>query len=456
MKTSLTASFIKGIKPSKATQTFTCNQTKNLQLRVYPTGKKMWRWFGKVEGKPTSFTLGTFLDKGGMDLTEARKLAAGINEAKITGEPNPYLDAGKDAEAEAEVAIDPRAHMTCDWLFEQYMDAEGSKKKSAREKKRIYDHDIKPAIGDRHIDTINHDDLVKIMRDKLDAGSPYMSNAIQSLLRRWFRWATAVARDVTGLKDDPAQYLVKLTPPASRDRALDDYEIGVFFQALIKSKVTIADPLTVILYTGMRRSEAFGLQWTEIDQGRKAISIPKERIKNNQPLVLGVPDTVWELLEKQRQRTGNYAYVWPATRSLSEGVDDDEEETEDDTKANLAFSKPMKALNEACREIAAKDKKEIKPFTIHDLRRTLSTGMHGMMDAEDKPLIDSDIVERVINHTIAGVRGVYNKWGYFAEKKAALRLWAEHLDRIRKTALEASAQPQSEESGSAERSPAPA
>lgn len=91
----------------------------------------------------------------------------------------------------------------------------------------------------------------------------------------------------------------------------------------------------------------------------------------------------------------------------------------------------MKQLWGACCEIASKDGKKIAWFTVHDLRRTLATGMHGLLGADDMPLIQSDIVERILNHRIGGVRGIYNRWGYYAEKKAALRLWADHLDAIR-------------------------
>jgi hypothetical protein len=41
-----------------------------------------------------------------------------------------------------------------------------------------------------------------------------------------------------------------------------------------------------------------------------------------------------------------------------------------------------------------------------------------------------DIAERVIGHVIGGVRGIYDRYSYMAEKSAALDLWGAHLTKI--------------------------
>jgi integrase len=52
----------------------------------------------------------------------------------------------------------------------------------------------------------------------------------------------------------------------------------------------------------------------------------------------------------------------------------------------------------------------IPPFTIHDLR-TGSTILH-------EQGFSSDVVEKALNHTIGGVRGVYNRAEYADQKKS--------------------------------------
>jgi hypothetical protein len=40
----------------------------------------------------------------------------------------------------------------------------------------------------------------------------------------------------------------------------------------------------------------------------------------------------------------------------------------------------------------------------------------------------SDVVERALNHTIGGVRGVYNRAQYAEQRKRTLQQWADMVD----------------------------
>ena len=63
-------------------------------------------------------------------------------------------------------------------------------------------------------------------------------------------------------------------------------------------------------------------------------------------------------------------------------------------------------------------------WRLHDLRRTVSTVMHGDL------AVPPHIVEAVLNHSgghRAGVAGVYNRASYASEKAAALARWADYL-----------------------------
>ena len=91
------------------------------------------------------------------------------------------------------------------------------------------------------------------------------------------------------------------------------------------------------------------------------------------------------------------------------------------------FSKGMVLVKAKMQELAARDGKTIPNWSIHDLRRTVDTGMHSLLDDNFRPLISADVIERVLNHKLAGMRGVYDRWAYMAEKREALRIWADHL-----------------------------
>ena len=66
---------------------------------------------------------------------------------------------------------------------------------------------------------------------------------------------------------------------------------------------------------------------------------------------------------------------------------------------------------------------KIAPWRLHDLRRTVATGMAEIG-------IAPHIIEAVLNHVSgakAGVAGFYNRAQYAAEKKAALERSAAHV-----------------------------
>ena len=67
-----------------------------------------------------------------------------------------------------------------------------------------------------------------------------------------------------------------------------------------------------------------------------------------------------------------------------------------------------------------------EPFTLHDLRRTMATGMQRIG-------IALPVVEAVLNHVSgsrAGIVGVYQRHAYFEEKRDALEAWAAEVERI--------------------------
>ena len=94
------------------------------------------------------------------------------------------------------------------------------------------------------------------------------------------------------------------------------------------------------------------------------------------------------------------------------------------------FSKMKKALDAEMAKIAGQP---IKPWRMHDLRRTFSTFLNESPD--DGGLgIAPHIVEACLNHISGeakkGVAGTYNAAKYLSEKRVALQRWALHLQGI--------------------------
>ncbi len=68
----------------------------------------------------------------------------------------------------------------------------------------------------------------------------------------------------------------------------------------------------------------------------------------------------------------------------------------------------------------------IEAWTVHDLRRTVASGLAQLGT-------DLVVIEKVLNHTsgtFAGIVGVYQRHEFAEEKRAALQLWADHVERL--------------------------
>lgn len=98
------------------------------------------------------------------------------------------------------------------------------------------------------------------------------------------------------------------------------------------------------------------------------------------------------------------------------------------TKGKDRLDREMLALarKEASGRGEDPDRVTIAPWRVHDLRRTVATGMARLGTAVH-------VIEAVLNHTsgqISGVAAVYNRHRYLDEKRTALEAWAGHVQRV--------------------------
>jgi integrase len=90
------------------------------------------------------------------------------------------------------------------------------------------------------------------------------------------------------------------------------------------------------------------------------------------------------------------------------------------------FSKMKHEFDKAVlKELRKSDPRAKAPerWTNHDLRRTARSLM-------SRARVQSDHAERALGHVIGGVRGIYDRFEYAAEKRQALEALAAQVDRI--------------------------
>jgi integrase len=146
--------------------------------------------------------------------------------------------------------------------------------------------------------------------------------------------------------------------------------------------------------TGCRRDEIGSLEWPEIDLKEKTITLPGQRTKNKQPHVVPLPDMAVAILKEIPRR---------ATRDLVFGSGEGGYSGWSKSKAEIDGVAKLK-----------------QPWTLHDLRRTVRTGL-------GKLGIQPHVAEAALNHLPPKLIRTYDRNTYATEKRDALDKWASHL-----------------------------
>jgi integrase len=159
-----------------------------------------------------------------------------------------------------------------------------------------------------------------------------------------------------------------------------------------------------LFLTGCRREEIAGLRWGEVNLADRLITLPAERCKNGRSHSIPLSETALAILTAKHSLfiDGQHPRT-PINVEVFRPGDLTYKKTPLDQRLGPGFPH----------------------FVLHDLRRSVATGMAELG-------IAPHIVEAILNHVghKAGVAGIYNRAKYEPEKRAALELWASHLAEV--------------------------
>lgn len=119
------------------------------------------------------------------------------------------------------------------------------------------------------------------------------------------------------------------------------------FTALTMS--TAADAMLLCLFTGLRRTAAFSIKWSNVDWDNRTIVIPASDDKKNKRRTLPMSDFVYDLLQKRKSASVvDRIYVFPGD------------------SPGHPFQEPKRAIAKVVEKSGVK-------FSMHTLRRTFAT-----------------------------------------------------------------------------------
>ncbi|WP_242616881.1 tyrosine-type recombinase/integrase [Rivibacter subsaxonicus] len=384
----LTDTALKALKPKTAT--YQSADGEGLLIEVKASGRKTWMYRYRLGGKAEKLVIGTYPE---ITLKEARELCFEARREVQRGEsPARAKQSSKREEVKEKTVKDFGER-----FFREIVTRD---RKITTIPRRYLDRQIFPAIGALQVSEVSAEDVRSIIWAKKAHGFDAAAADIRGLLKRLFDYAiTCGLITVNPVHGLPARHVFK---PKSRDRNLSREEIGVFLRAVEASNVRrqFKAGLRLVLLTMVRKSELIQARWSDVHLDQGEWHIPAETSKTGKPHIVYLSSQATALFKELRALASTSELVMPGRSSL---------------KKPFAHN----AMNSALKK--ALETQPIPVFTIHDLRRTASTLLH----ENGWP---SDVVEKALNHTIGGVRGIYNRAEYAEQRKAMLQFWGDFVD----------------------------
>jgi site-specific recombinase XerD len=384
----LTDTSIKRLKPRA--DRYLVGDGQGLSLEILPSGSRSWRYRYRFNGKLEKVSLGQY---PAFSLQAARKKRDEYAEMLAHGKsPARHKQAEKFAVAHTTTVFEFGER-----YFKEIIERDC---KDSRPMRRYLDKEIYPRLADKAVRDVTPADVQAIVFRKRDGGAPSVAAQIRNLLKRMFEYAMANGLiTVNPALSIPMRFITQARP---RTRALSPEEIRIYLQTLYQSNIRRQFKLALhqILLTLVRKSELIFARWEHIDFDTGEWQIPAENSKTKAPHTIYLSRQSLQIFRELQNLAGGSPWVIPSRSSLAK-----------------PFS--TTALNQALQGVSF----GIKPFTIHDMRRTSSTLLH-------EKGYPSDVIEKALNHTIGGVRGVYNRAAYADQRKKMLQFWADYIDSL--------------------------
>jgi len=396
---------IKSLKPIAGRRLEVADEH-GLYIEVQPTGTRVWRYRYLLHGKREKVTIGLYPEVG---LAEARKQRFEYARMAAGGESPAKAKQREKAKAKATSTVKELG----DSFIEEVVKATFRRPKDSE---RYFSRDIFPFLGHYRVTEITAQDILRLLdsikargkrkaaESERDGKRTVKSAGVQSakqartLLKGMFDYA--IARQL--LTYNPVSAIPRriIAPTSVRQRSLSPDELKAFLERLDDCQDTesLKIGLRIILLTLVRKGELVHAKWADIFFDKMEWRLPTSKTK--EPHLVPLSPQAVQLFQRLKSLAGNSDWVLPG-RSLA------------------------KAISEHTLNVMLDRHKQfgISDFVIHDLRRTASTILH-------ERGFHPDVIEKALNHSVGGIRGVYNVARYVEQRREMLNTWADYLGTL--------------------------
>jgi integrase len=363
--------YLRSLKPEPKDYLVHDTFQRGLAIRVRTSGNMTWLCIYRHHGRKRDYLIGNY---GAIDLEQARQIANEVMYKVVKGEDPAAVRAAQ------------RSAGSFEDLLTRYAAYIEGRNKSWQQGERLVARYLKPKWAKLPAAAITRGD-VKALFNAI--GAPILANQVLAAASARFSWA--IKNDFGAVTVNPC-IGVERNPINERDRILSEAELPQFWRAFDNHGLINSNVLKLILLTGQRPDECCSIRsehivdivtdgaWWQLP-GRKIPALDWPGTKNGEDNEVWLSPLALEIIAKME----NVGRIFP--RANVENID-----------------RAMRLINKALRV-----NDPVKP---HDLRRTCGSAI-----AE---LSNTELMDRILNHKLKGVRRVYNRYNYRPEIKRVM------------------------------------
>jgi integrase len=400
----LTDAVIKqAVAPKEGYTEIKCSDHTGLRIRIWPSGNRsfVFRYCRPGSGDYAVMALGEY---GPNDMTLAKAHAAYVKARDM-------LDAGKDPKPKGrrKADVEARDDESLGAKIKLYDARHISNKRdgtAAYMRAELAKFEDQCGSG-RLLKDVTKADVITAI-EKAHKRGPNAAIQCWKVVRGFLAWCEAWSKtDYTS----PAHKIPKPAEEVERERVLSDAELVTVWRAADQAGAQFGALVKLLILTGCRRNEIADLSHNEITDTE--IVIPGTRTKN---------------------KVEHHVALTPAMRSVLDALSKNEDKagTKEGEKKSGRYVLRRPGYPDRGFSGFSKAKRELKdgladPWTLHDLRRSLSTGLQ-------KLGVQPHIIDLATNHiTVARggkVRRTYQRYEYETEIAVAFKLWSDHIEAL--------------------------
>jgi integrase len=266
----------------------------------------------------------------------------------------------------------------------------------------ILTRELLAPLGDVDLRRLDRSTLVERIGEVEQSGRPGAAGYLRGKVTPFLNWCVdaglLAASPLAGWRRSRRSRAERLTRAG---RALEDRELPILWWAADAAAWPLPIYLRVLLLTGQRRTETALMRWPDLDLDAGAWTIPAGVTKSGRGHRVPLAPEAVALLGAMPRLAGS-SLVFPGRNG----------------KAVSGWSKRLAPV------MAATAAAGMRPWSLHDCRRTFRTGLGSLGVAPH-------VAELLVNHSLSDeLAAIYDRGEYQQQRVEAADRWASHVREL--------------------------